>query len=232
VWKVTVRAEDAFKGEAVAPVTAVFFSAFGCPTCSVFKDAPDKLIAKYGKSIKIVWKHKVVPAPNPDSMDASTASLAAKAQGKFWQYHDLLFSSGQIGVMDLENHAKALGLDIPRFRKDTRGNETRKQALQDALLANSVGAHSMPNILVNGVRMSGPKTYENLVALIDRELPKAQAKIKAGTAVEKLYDTTVAGGKSFEQLGPQVSTSFRNDTATAIGPKDAKIQLVVFEDFQ
>ncbi len=233
VWLVTVRDEDMSMGPKKALLTVVFFSSFGCNTCKVFADAPKKLVEKYGDKIRIVWKHKVVPEQSiGESLDASVAALAAGAQGKFWEYHDRLFETGLIGVLQLEEHAKALGLNVDKWRKDARGTKYRQQALEDSLLANSVGAHSMPNIMVNGVRMRGPKTYDNLLALVESELPKAEAKVKGGMKLDALYATTIAPGKSFEQMAPSIGFEPSLEGASLLGKPEAKIKLVSFEDFQ
>ncbi len=240
IWKVIVRPEDASMGQQDALLTVVFFSAFGCSTCAVFKDSPKALLEKYGKKVRVLFKHKVVPAPHPDALDASVASLAAKRQGKFWQFHDKLFTTGAIDNFSLEQAAKSLSLNMSQFKKDLKDPTLRGQALTDALTANEVGAHSMPNILVNGLRMRGAKTHENLMAHVAAVLPKAEAQWlrppdagKAGEKVKGFYDRMIASGKSFPQLGARTA-SFQTINNAAIGPPagKAKVEVVVFEDFQ
>ena len=102
-------------GPETAPMTVVFFSAFGCGTCTTFKDAPQKLVEKYGDKVRIVFKHKIIPEPAPDSLAASVAALAAKEQGKFWEYHDKLFETNALDPASLTAHASALGLNLKKF---------------------------------------------------------------------------------------------------------------------
>ena len=216
-----------------AAATVVFFTAFGCSTCSVFKDSPKKLVARYKNKVRIVFKHKVVPAPHPDSLDASVASLAAKRQGKFWEYHDQLFATGVIDAYGLEQAAKTVGLDLKKFKADLKDPKLRGQALTDSLTANEVGAHSMPNILVNGLRMRGAKTHENMMAHVDTVLKKAEASLAAGEKAAGFYDRTIAAGKAFPQLEPRAAT-FQTEGSASLGPAAGKatIEVVVFEDFQ
>lgn len=231
VWRVTVNPEDARKGPEDAPATLVVFTAFGCGTCTPFADAVDRIVAKHGKKIRVIFKHKVIPI-SPFAVEASVAALAAKEQGKFWEYQDKLWkTNAALTGATLESIATELGLDLARFKKDAASDKLRGQVLRDSLLANEVGAHSMPNALVNGVRMSGDKTYESLEQVVDQELTKAEAKIKAGADPKTLYDTTVKAGRFFEQLDPQ-KFAFANDDSPSIGPKGARIQLVTFEDFE
>ncbi|MFT5431676.1 MAG: protein-disulfide isomerase, partial [Myxococcota bacterium] len=231
LWRVTVNEYDAQMGPTDAAATVVLFTSFGCPTCSLFQDAPQKLVAKYGKKVRIVFKHKIIPAQHPDSIPASIAALAAKEQGKFWEYHDLLFKSNRMDPAALKDHAKALALDMAKFDKDRANPSLRGQALKDALLANEVGAHSMPNALVNGVRMKGAKDWVNLDALVAEQLPKAEAAIKGGESAKTYYSKRVAGGKSFPQL-EGVKNTFPVGQSPYLGPKDAEVTVTVFEDFE
>jgi protein-disulfide isomerase len=231
IWRVRVNAEDAQLGPKNAPMTVVFFSAFGCGTCTTFKDAPKKLVEKYGDKVRIVFKHKVIPASAPDSIEASVAALAAKEQGKFWEFHDKLFETNALDPSSLVSHAKALGLNVAKFSADLKRSDLRGQALKDALLANEVGAHSMPNIMVNGERMKGAKTFENLVTLTDAVLPKAEKALASGEKADGYYDRVVSTGKAFDQL--ETRKIVIDDTGAAIlGKKDAPITLAVYEDFQ
>ncbi|GMV38656.1 MAG: hypothetical protein AMXMBFR64_03720 [Myxococcales bacterium] len=231
VWRVKVNPEDARKGPEDAPATLVVFTAFGCGTCTPFADAVDRIVAKHGNKLRVIFKHKVIPI-SPFALEASMAALAAKEQGKFWEYQDKLWkTNAALTGATLEGIATELGLDLARFKKDAASDKLRSQVMRDSLLANEVGAHSMPNALVNGVRMAGEKSYESLEQVVDKELAKAEAKIKAGADPKTLYDTTVATGRFFEQLEPQ-KFAFANDESPSLGPKDAKVQVTTFEDFE
>ena len=231
IWRVVVNEEDASLGSADAPITAVIFTAFGCETCRTFAPAVKRMKDKFGKKVRVVIKHKILP-PTPYALEASIASLAAKEQGKFWEMHDKLFeNSPAFDPGSLERYAKEIGLNIGKFKKDIKLDRLRGQIMRDTLLANEVGAHSMPNILVNGVRIRGEKSYENLVPLLEQELEKAKQGIKGGIAAKDYYSKTVASGKNFQQLEP---TKFRFSSANSatLGKPDAQIVITVFEDFQ
>ena len=81
IWRVRVNDSDAQLGPKGAPMTVVFFSAFGCGTCTTFQDAPQKLVEKYGDQVRVVFKHKVIPESAPDSLAASIASLGRPTRG-------------------------------------------------------------------------------------------------------------------------------------------------------
>ncbi len=231
VWKVSVRAEDAQFGPEDAPATVVLFSSFGCSPCTPFAEARTKLKEKFGDKVRLVWKHKVVPAQHPDAIAASTASLAAKNQGKFWEYHDKLFATQALDPASLEQHAKDLALDLDKFKADMASPALRGQALTDALLANEVAAHSMPNVLVNGVRMAGDKSVDNMMTVVEAQLARAEAAIKGGADAKTYYDKAVSSGKTFPQMDP-VKITVSDVNTPILGKKDAPITVTAFEDFE
>ena len=233
LWRVTVHKDDAQMGAKDALATVVFFSSFGCNTCQTFHDAPRKLLEKYPGKVRVHWKHKVVPPQHPDALDASVAALAAKRQGddKFWDFHDRVFQNNAIDSLSLENAANAIGLDMDKWKADRKDPALRQQVLRDSLVANEVGAHSMPNILVNGLRMPKPKSWNSLVATVDKALAKAKERVAAGTKPDRLYLEETGSAKFFEQLGAQVPP-IQTGNSAKIGPDDATVKVVVFEDFE
>ena len=232
IWRVTVSPEDAQMGKPEAPVTVVLFTSFGCGTCLPFKDAPKKIAAQYGDKVRLVIKHKVIPAQNPDDLGASIAALAAKNQGKFWEFHDRLFESRAIDATSLEGHATALGLDMAKFKADLTSSGLRGQAMKDSLLANEVAAHSMPNVMVNGVRMAGDKSVDNMMALIEKQLAPAEEAFKKASDPKTFYAGLIAGGKSFPQIDPAPPIAISDVDTPILGKKDAPITLTTFEDFE
>ena len=67
--------------------------------------------------MKVVFKHFPLSF-HKDAPLASEACLAAGAQGKFWEMHDLLFKNQRaLKRPDLEKYAQELGLNLDTFKK-------------------------------------------------------------------------------------------------------------------
>ncbi|MCO4764259.1 MAG: thioredoxin domain-containing protein [Myxococcales bacterium] len=232
VWRVGIHDDDAKRGPDSATVKVVVMSAFGCPSCSQFAKAMDQAVVKYGDQVQFRFKHKIIPPQHPDSIIAAEAAMAANAQGKFWQMHDkLMANTFAIDRLSLDKYAKELKLNMRKFKKAMDSHKYRGQLTRDSVLANEVGAHSFPNILANGVRIAKPKDWDNLQKLIDGELKRAEELKKKGATAKNLYEKAIAGGKFFPQYaGPK--QNFNTSNSPTFGPKNAKIELVVFEDFQ
>lgn len=141
--------DDPALGPESARVTIVEYGDFGCPACKAWHRAGvlKDLRARYGGQIRFVYRD--FPVITPQSPKAAEAAQCAYEQGKFWQYHDLLFSSTGIGVDQLKTYASEIGLDVPRFNQcldSGRYGPTVDQDLQDAIHRGFLGT---PGFLVN-----------------------------------------------------------------------------------
>ncbi len=232
VWRATLHDTDPKLGPDTATVKILVLSAFGCAQCTEFAGHMKKARDKYGDKVQWRFKHKIIPPQHPDSALASEASMAANAQGKFWEYHDkLMANSFSIDRLSLERYAQELGLNMAKFKKALDDHTYRGVLARDSVLANEIGAHSFPNILANGMRIGKEKTHEQLEQLIDAQLERAQKLLADGATAANLYEKAIEGGKFFPQYEtPQ--QSFNTSNSPTLGPKSAKVELVVFEDFE
>jgi protein-disulfide isomerase len=123
------------------------------------------------------------------AMDAALAMQAAHRQGKAWAMHDKMFEDQQaLSRPDLENHAKAIGLDVARFKRDMDDPKLKEEVLADQKIANSVGASGTPTFFVNGRQIVGAQPFEQFKQLIDEQIKKADELLKQGTPRSQLYD--------------------------------------------
>jgi protein-disulfide isomerase len=155
-----------------APITIVEFGDFACPACSIWNESGtiEKVLEKYGDRVRFVWAD--YPSVTLASPDAAEAARCAYDQGKFWEYHDYLYTHMEaLGVNDLKVYASLLDLDRTQFDQclDT---EARKAEIsldfQDAVYR-SVGV--LPTFFIQTasgeIRLVGPPSFEQLVAIID-----------------------------------------------------------------
>ncbi len=90
-----------------------------------------------------------------------------------------------------------------------------------------LGVRGTPHSFVNGKVVNGAQPFEKFKKVIDAELAKAEAKVKAGTPAAKVYEETIKGGKG----GPLPPLAIPAD-APWRGGRDAKVVIQVFSDFQ
>jgi formylglycine-generating enzyme required for sulfatase activity/protein-disulfide isomerase len=179
------------RGPASAKVTIVEFAGFQCPFCKRANGTLKKLLDQYEGDVAIVFKHLPLPF-HKRSLPAAIASLAARRQGKFWEYQDKLFSGVSSGTSGLEDadllaYARELGLDIPQFQTDLADKALWAQIESDKKSAKSLGIRGTPTFLINGKQVSGVKPYEEFSRLIDEELTEANRLLGAGTAPADIH---------------------------------------------
>jgi protein-disulfide isomerase len=122
-------------GSPTASVTIVEFGDYQCPTCGAWYSSQESSLIQNlvdtGKA-KLVWRD--FDYYGPDSVSASEAAYAAGEQGKFWQFHDLLFKSqqtannGWASRQNLVTFAEQLGLNMTQF------NQSFNSGKYDALI--------------------------------------------------------------------------------------------------
>lgn len=160
-----------FLGEEKAAVVITVFSDFQCPHCSKMGELFEKLLAKNPTSIKIVYKYN--PLPNHQfSGAAAVAAYAAHQQGKFWQYHDLVYANFQeLTIEKLTQFAEQLGLNMPQFQQQMNSQEAKDKVIKDLQEGREAGVSGTPVLFLNGLLVRD-RTPENLQKLIDEALKK------------------------------------------------------------
>lgn len=166
--RVEVTYEDApIKGAKNAPITIVEFSDFECPFCSRVNPTIDKVMKEYKGKVKLAFRHNPLPF-HKKAIPAHKAAMAAQEQGKFWEYHDILFKNQRaLTEENLVKWAKELGLNVEKFKKDMKKAEYEKRIKEDQNFARSNGAGGTPSFFINGVRLVGAQPYENFKEIID-----------------------------------------------------------------
>jgi predicted DsbA family dithiol-disulfide isomerase len=180
------------------------------------------------------------PLPFHDkARGAAEATMAAHAQGKFWEMHDKLFANNKaLDRPDLDRYAQEIGLNMARFKADMDGHKYKDQIDADAALANKSGASGTPTFFINGRQLVGAQPTEAFVKLIDEELKHADELLKKGVKPEQLYDEilknlptapppTAAPAPGAEKVDIKAPTD-----SPFKGPRDAVVTLLEFSDFQ
>lgn len=158
------------KGETSAPVTVVVYSDFQCPFCKRGALRTDELLAKFGRDVRVVFKHFPLPF-HERAPRAARAAIAAQNQEKFWPMHDRLFAEGaKLDDDALIEHARAVGLDVDRFRRDLDDPSTTARLEADQAEGRSLGVQGTPTFFVNGEKLVGAQPLEAFAPLVERAL--------------------------------------------------------------
>ncbi len=164
--------DDPARGPDDAAVTIIEFSDFQCPYCGrFFQQTLPQLMAQYGNRVRFVYRDFPLDQIHPNARNAAMAAECADDQGKFWEYHDVLFSNQQaLGVPDLKRYAEELGLDAEAFAEcldSQKYNGEVDADLRDGLRAGVTGT---PTFFINGKRVVGAQPLQTFQTLIEQAL--------------------------------------------------------------
>lgn len=230
VWKVPVDPRtDQIRGDGPqALVTLVTFTDLQCPFCARLRTSLEAVRAKYPGQVREVFKHLPLPF-HPQARPAHLAALAAARQGKFWEFQDAAFSAQpDLSEPRLAAIAKTLDLDVARWTRDRADPALAAQIERDLAAGDLVGVDGTPTLYVNGRRILGALPPDRIAAVVDQELTKAKASGLTGQAA---YDRAIASGRVIGPLGDDVVPA-RPAGVPAQGPAAAKVEVVVFFDYQ
>lgn len=149
------------RGNPKAPVTIVEFSDFSCPFCRKSEAILAQLLAKYPDQVKIGYRDFPLRQLHPQAQLAAEASRCAGEQGKYWEYHDVLFANSEKPSRDdLLADARTLKLDEQLFDACLSSGRFKPQIEQDIQLGTRLGVTSTPAFFVNGVFVDGAQPLE------------------------------------------------------------------------
>lgn len=173
VYPVSVG-DDPQKGNSEAKITIIEFSDFQCPFCKKALPTIDKILEDYPNQIKFVYRDFPLDF-HDNAQKAAEAAECADDQGKFWEYHDLLFEHQDEWSEDSEEfkkYAKDLGLDEPQFVQCLDSGKYKEEVKKDQSDGESVGVSGTPTFFINGHKLVGAKPYQEFKKIIDEELKK------------------------------------------------------------
>jgi protein-disulfide isomerase len=104
---------------------------------------------------------------------ASEAAHCAGAQGRYWEYHEVLVSTRQLDIPSLKKRARELALDPGVFDACLDSGAQAGRVQSYLAEAQALGLQGTPSLFVNGRLFSGLMTYEQLRDIVTEELRAA-----------------------------------------------------------
>ncbi len=147
IAKLTAADAPAYGASAAdADVTIVEFFDYNCGYCK--RVLPDiAAITKDDKKVRFVFKE--MPILGPTSLSAAKWALAAKEQGKYFEYHSALMEHrGPKEEKNLEKLAEGLGLDVEKMKADANSDAIQALIDADVALARTIGINGTPAFIV------------------------------------------------------------------------------------
>ena len=195
----TLADDDPFLGTPDAPVVMVEFSDFQCPYCGKFySETEQKLRKEFVDTgvVKLVYRDLPLSF-HANAQNAAEAAECANEQGKYWEYHDKLFSNqDKLDIDSLKKYAADLGLDVAQFDDCLSTHKYADEIAADAAAAQANGITGTPGFIINGQKISGAQPYDKFVqticAIVPESEPCKNVKPPVPVKVTVLNDKTCA----------------------------------------
>jgi protein-disulfide isomerase len=157
-------------GPANARITIVEFSDFQCPYCSKAVAEMKEVMRQMPKDVKLVFKQFPLDS-HSDAEFAAEAALAAQAQGKFWEMHDLLYAGfPDVSRRRIMLYAANLKLDVPKFTADLTSHKYRARVRSEEQEGETAGVAGTPTFFFNGRKYNATFESAQVVPLLKKEL--------------------------------------------------------------
>ena len=179
-----IKQGASYQGSTSAPVTLIDFSDLQCHLCNRFVKATEPQInSTYVQTGKVAFVFLHLPNRGFDSYPAALAAECTNDQGKFWQYHNLLYNnqgpidSGWANKDNLKKFASQIpGLDMQKFNSCFDNQQHKAVVESDVTLAHSLGFTQTPSFIIvksdgsNPQKLEGPQPFPEFKFLIDKDL--------------------------------------------------------------
>jgi protein-disulfide isomerase len=142
-------------GNPNAPITVLEWGDYQCTFCFRFHESSLNIIlTEYVDAGKVKLVFKDFPLNGPDSILAAEASYCAEDQGKYWEYHDELYTNwagertGWVNYDSLNKFAKSVELDIEQFTSCLTDHKYRQKVLELEKFGREIGIDATPSFLI------------------------------------------------------------------------------------
>jgi protein-disulfide isomerase len=141
------------RGRADAPVTIVMFTDFQCPACKATHPFLQEAMKDYQDKIRFIVRNYPLEI-HENSYIAAQAAQAANAQGKFFEYTEILYQNQEkLDIVSLKKYAADLGLNSQKFNLELTSGKYKPIVDKDLAEGKYLNITSTPTIFVNGVKI-------------------------------------------------------------------------------
>jgi protein-disulfide isomerase len=143
------------RGDANAAVTVIEFTDFQCSACGAMYPIVEDILKSYGNRVRFVIRDFPLTTLHPNAFRAAQAASAANAQGKFWEYIDILFrNQSTLDSDSLKKYATQIGLDRKRFDPELESGKYDADIRRDIEDGEMYGVEGTPTFFINGVMLT------------------------------------------------------------------------------
>jgi len=154
--KPAVSSIDHIQGITTAALELVEYGDYQCPFCGAAYPIIKNIQRKMGADLKFIFRNFPLAEMHPNAFNAAVAAEAAALQKKFWKMHDIIFENQQaLAWDDLFAYAKAIDLDLDRFKNDISNQKVIDKVENDFESGIRSGVNGTPSFYINGKKYNG-----------------------------------------------------------------------------
>lgn len=179
-----IKQGQPYQGSKSDPVSLIMIGDFQCHNCDRFvKNTEPQINSTYIQTGKVALVFVHIPNKGFDSWPAALAAQCTNEQGKFWQFHNLLYNnqgpidSGWVSNANLKKFASQIpGLNIQQFNSCFDSQKYKSLAEHDLAIAHAFGFTNSPSFIVaksdgsNPQKIEGAQPFIAFKTVIDKEL--------------------------------------------------------------
>lgn len=247
-YRIPLRDDEPFLGEASAPVTVVAFVDLESPFFTQTIEALAALSEQMGHDVRIAARHFPQPT-HPRAMEAAEACAEAAAQGKLWPFiRSAARGADLLEREDLLAAAVATGMDPAKLEAALEAGTHEELVASHREIARSLALRGTPHFFINGKLVSGSRSADQLLVLARAELELAKGlkgpdggpldpydHFTADGATEAVYlepgtkepEPSIIGRRGHRVYNVPVPPG-----SPRLGDADAPVTIVEFGDYQ
>ena len=168
--------DDPYLGNKSAKIVMIEFGCFRCLYTKKAETTVKQILQDYEGKILYVYRDFPLEAKHVGADLHAEAADCAKDQGKYWEYHNLLFEKQETMINHsyggLEELAKELKLDTKKFNSCLESRKYKNEVLKDFEDGLKAGILGTPTFFINNNTIVGPKDYSTFKKIIEEELKK------------------------------------------------------------
>lgn len=158
----TVQPTEHLTGDLQSKVTLDEYGDYQCPACESFSATTNAVRQKYASTVRFQFRNYPLTQLHPNALAAARAAEAASLQGKFWQYHDLLYQASNWSAWTVssnpdtyfDQYATQLGLNLTQFKADAKSAKVNDIINADKAAFDKTGAQpATPTFFLNGQKL-------------------------------------------------------------------------------
>ena len=173
------------RGNPKAPVMIVEFSDYQCPYCHQAELTINEVLAKYGDKVSLAYRDFPLTAIHSQAEIAAEGSRCALEQGRFWEYHDQLFTASNLDKDALIEYARKVKLDDNQFGACLTSGKYKAEIDKDLQEGRKAGVSGTPGFFINGIVLSGSQPEDAFTRVIDEELARKGNRATASIRISR-----------------------------------------------